>query len=293
MLERSFAAMLGLAIGDSLGSPVELQSRASIKAKYGTLTHMSGITTDDTAQAIALAEAINPEYDEQQALKNYVDWFIKDGYGIGSNSKYVLEQARQGQDSRVAAQQFLQMRPDRKPSNGGLMRCLPLSIKYHQEPERLAQFLVDDTTLTHAHPKCALTSIWVGMAYQLLLQHKTVNVQHLDQFVRKSFPQEWDNIIQEIEPIKFDSVKDEDWVLNSRSYTVVPMAMLRWCLKEEMSFVEGVVWAANYGGDTDTNAAVIGAALGAKFGLDAIPSEWKNQVKDYDLLFAHVQRLLN
>jgi len=32
------------------------------------------------------------------------------------------------------------------------------------------------------------------------------------------------------------------------------------------------------GGDTDTNAAIAGALLGAVYGLDAIPAQWKDKV---------------
>src|SRR5213079_3424078 len=39
-------------------------------------------------------------------------------------------------------------------------------------------------------------------------------------------------------------------------------------------FEQGLVWAVNLGGDADTNGAVTGAMLGARFGASAIPQRW-------------------
>lgn len=43
------------------------------------------------------------------------------------------------------------------------------------------------------------------------------------------------------------------------------------------------------GGDADTNAAVAGAILGAKFGIDQIPDEWKDGLLYASMLHNKVQ----
>ena len=45
------------------------------------------------------------------------------------------------------------------------------------------------------------------------------------------------------------------------------------------------------GGDADTNAAVAGAILGAKFGIDQIPEEWKSGLLYASMLHNKVQNL--
>lgn len=45
------------------------------------------------------------------------------------------------------------------------------------------------------------------------------------------------------------------------------------------------------GGDAGTNAAVAGAILGAKFGIDQIPEEWKNGLLYVSILHNKVQEL--
>ena len=42
-------------------------------------------------------------------------------------------------------------------------------------------------------------------------------------------------------------------------------------------------------GDADTNAAVAGAILGAKFGIDQIPEEWRNGLFYASMLHDKVQ----
>uniref|UniRef100_A0A7E4V892 ADP-ribosylhydrolase ARH3 n=1 Tax=Panagrellus redivivus TaxID=6233 RepID=A0A7E4V892_PANRE len=45
------------------------------------------------------------------------------------------------------------------------------------------------------------------------------------------------------------------------------------------SFSNGVIDAISYGGDTTNNAAITGALLGARFGVDGIPDQWRTTVE--------------
>jgi ADP-ribosyl-[dinitrogen reductase] hydrolase len=42
---------------------------------------------------------------------------------------------------------------------------------------------------------------------------------------------------------------------------------------------EGIISTVRFGGDTDTNAAIAGALLGAVYGREAIPKQWINQIQ--------------
>ncbi len=44
--------------------------------------------------------------------------------------------------------------------------------------------------------------------------------------------------------------------------------------RNQDSFKQGILDAINCGGDTDSNASMVGALLGAKLGIEAIPKEW-------------------
>jgi hypothetical protein len=53
---------------------------------------------------------------------------------------------------------------------------------------------------------------------------------------------------------------------------------------EGRSFEEGLRHVVGLGGDTDTNAAVAGALLGAAHGVDAIPNAWLDALAERDAL---------
>jgi ADP-ribosyl-[dinitrogen reductase] hydrolase len=57
------------------------------------------------------------------------------------------------------------------------------------------------------------------------------------------------------------------------------------------SFEDAVVFAANLGGDADTNAAVAGALAGARFGTDAIPQRWLEPLRDREVISGVATRL--
>jgi ADP-ribosyl-[dinitrogen reductase] hydrolase len=58
------------------------------------------------------------------------------------------------------------------------------------------------------------------------------------------------------------------------------------------SFEDAVVFAANLGGDADTNAAITGALAGARFGAEAIPERWLEPLHDREHISGLATRLL-
>ena len=61
-------------------------------------------------------------------------------------------------------------------------------------------------------------------------------------------------------------------------YTIKAMQVALWCAHRAGDFEESLIAVVNAGGDTDTNGAVAGAVLGARFGSDTIPKRWRDQV---------------
>jgi ADP-ribosylglycohydrolase len=281
---KARGALVGLGVGDALGAPVELQSRAQIYQTYGgPLTEVYGQTTDDTAQAICLAKAIAPDYDSQQAIDGYVDWFVKDGYGIGGNSKYVLGQARAGHDSVQAARDFLLQKPNRPPSNGALMRCVPLGLRYRGDIQTMNQAACLDASLTHAHPLCAAS---VGWFLQTLVAFLDINPVGLHNPGVSA--EAWEETLAAAD---FPQWQVEQWAAERRGMTLVPVAMSAYAIRLDMSVEEAMVWAVNCGGDTDTNAALVGAMIAGRCGIDAVPQRWQESLSSRDELILTADRL--
>ena len=60
---------------------------------------------------------------------------------------------------------------------------------------------------------------------------------------------------------------------------------------EAPTFEDGLRSVVSFGGDTDTNAAVAGALLGALHGRDGLPDEWCSKLAGRDELEAEATAL--
>lgn len=77
----------------------------------------------------------------------------------------------------------------------------------------------------------------------------------------------------------------------SMGYTLRTLGAALWAYWHATSYKEGILKIVLSGGDADTNAAVAGAILGAKFGINQIPDEWRNGLLYASMLHNKVQDL--
>lgn len=64
-----------------------------------------------------------------------------------------------------------------------------------------------------------------------------------------------------------------------------------WCFLHSTSFADGIEKAVRIGGDTDTYAAIAGGLLGAYYGYDAIPLEWRQTILGHDVMVEYADKL--
>ena len=87
-LEQIKAVMLGHAVGDALGVPVEFCDREELVETpvtdmmgYGTYDVPAGAWSDDTSMSLAALDALTKrEWDYEDVMKNFVAWLKKDEY---------------------------------------------------------------------------------------------------------------------------------------------------------------------------------------------------------------------
>ena len=75
----------------------------------------------------------------------------------------------------------------------------------------------------------------------------------------------------------------------SMGYTLRTLGAALWAYWHATSYKEGILKIVLSGGDADTNAAVAGAILGAKFGIGQIPEEWRNGLLYASMLYNKMQ----
>lgn len=273
LLSRAQGCLLGQIAGDSLGSLVEFESAAALAARPGGAPRrladggawntLAGQPTDDSELALALARSIVAQggYDAQRARGAYQSWLLSQPFDVGRTTRAALE-GRLLVDSQA---------------NGALMRASPLGLLAHALPAADAAALARaDAALTHPHAVCADASA----AYLVALTHalragdgaEAAHAAALDW--ARGAPAHPDVTAA------LERARDAPSTCDGEHQGFVLLALQNafHALLHAGSLEDGVVETVARGGDTDTNAAVAGALLGAVYGRTAIPDQWRLMV---------------
>jgi len=269
MLERAQGCLLGQLAGDALGSLVEFQTPADIRRKYpngvrkladgGTWNTIAGQPTDDSEMALLLARMLADQgrYDPAEAMEVYTFWLDSGPFDCGITVAGGLR-GRPNPDSQA---------------NGAMMRISPLGIlgaKY--DLTQVADWARQDAAITHPHPICQQANALFTMAIAHVI-NQGCNTQNLyQQIVSWAEGINADaNLLNAVrgavEAPPADYVHQQGWVLTAFRNAL-------WQLLHAPNLEEAVVDTIMRGGDTDTNAAICGALLGAVHGRKAVPGQW-------------------
>ena len=153
------------------------------------------------------------------------------------------------------------------------MRISPLGIfGANHDLRRVAEWACQDAKLTHPHPVCQQANALFAMAIALAVREETSPEKLYEQIVA------WSEEMG-VEPQLLETIREarktppEDYV-HLQGWVLIALQNALWQLLHAPSLEEGVVDTVMRGGDTDTNAAICGALLGAVYGQDAIPAQW-------------------
>jgi ADP-ribosylglycohydrolase/protein-tyrosine phosphatase len=272
-LSRAEGCLLGQLAGDSLGSLVEFEAPNQIRRKYpdgvreladgGTWGTIAGQPTDDSEMALMLARMLikHRRYAQEEARKAYVFWLDSHPFDCGNTVSAGLH-GRPNRDSQA---------------NGALMRISPLGIFCSRfDPERTAEYARQDAALTHPHPVCLQANTLFTMAIADAISRRKRPKKVYDDLKQRAIGMRVEKplmnaILEAAESVPADYVHQQGWVL-------IAFQNALWQLLHAPTLEEGVVDTVMRGGDTDTNAAIAGALLGAVHGRDAIPNQWVQKI---------------
>lgn len=293
--DRCRGVMLGLAVGNLLGLPVEGDSRQAIAR-----TFPNGITEidpdeqlrpmdDDLAQAVDLGEALLAGGDYvSEFARRLVIWRRENGRGIGNTTSAVIDLLEMGTRPPEAARIIYEQR-NRIAPNGGVMRCAPVALVRQHTPELLVRDSAATCSVTHYAATCQWSCIILNAAVALALRDAAPAPDALaEAAVSDGPPQEvWEWIAQvghDIEDLRLDQ--------GHIGHTLLALQVGMWALTTSHDFEAALVSIAGAGGDTDTNGAVAGAVLGARYGVNAIPRRWLDCVPQRERIEALADALL-
>jgi ADP-ribosylglycohydrolase len=285
-LARAQGCLVGQIAGDSLGSLVEFETSAAIEQRYpggvrflsngGTWGTIAGQPTDDSELALALARslALLGTYDEEAVARAYAAWYASAPFDIGGTTRTALSAAaaagRTGADMASAARKAANRSSQ---ANGALMRISPLGIfGVRLVPTELAACARMDAALSHPHPVCQDSNVVYVAAVAFAIRTggppDRIYDHALEISEKHSFGPTIRERLREAETRPpADYHRQQGWVL-------VAFQNAFFQLLHAPNMEEGVVDTVRRGGDTDTNAAIAGALLGAAWGLQAVPRQW-------------------
>jgi ADP-ribosylglycohydrolase len=307
MLSKIQGCLLGVAIGDAMGMPVEMMTRAEILAatdgrpiagfvnplakKIPSLSHhRAGQTTDDWQLTRAVARSLirRKRFDLVDQALALVDEFEKTTAGWGrATSKSAISLKSyfnyRGDADRSPFDPLPQV-PGQGGGNGVAMKIAPLAVIDFLQGENLST-AIDLSFLTHSDPRASVAAaVMEGAIFAELVgatndRRSVVNdAVYVETELLKDvvFPQPTlsDNlrhvlVFQSVEDALAAGVKNGCLAIDS-----IPFALLVF-FEHRDDFRAGVLAAVNAGGDTDTNASMVGALIGARLGVDGIPEEWR------------------
>lgn len=276
--ERFTGTLVGLAVGDALGGPVE-EIPGSPTSTLRPVTEMigggylkllPGQITDDTEMTLCIARSLaeRKKFDPSDIATRFMEWFYDSSIGTGKTTRKAMERLKAGIPWNEAGRNPT---GNTMTGNGSVMRCAPVSLFDYASSERTAKHSAEQSIITHPHPDCVDSAVFVN----ILLYH-LLHGEEKEKAFQESLPwiRHHPDLMQQYSRIPDltqlrTTGKVQDTVETAiHSFLTTP------------TFEEAVVRAANLGGDADTIAAITGAMAGAYYGEKAIPARWKDKLVD-------------
>ena len=309
LTDRVHGVMLGVVVGNLLGLPIEGRSRRQIQERYPNgvtkirPTEMTKPLDDDPAQAVELAEALLEGGDAvERFAARLVAWSLLNGRGMGRTTRQSINQLKDKVPPPVAAYAVYRAKGENAP-NGGIMRCAPVAIARRRHPELLVRDTADTCAVSHYAPASQWSCVIVNAAIAVLLGGAVPDLQKLLEAAGADGCPDLAAVARDADvPTGFleDVMRgrpapgDARWMRGNRGpngHTVLTMQAGLWAATTPLNFEDALVALVNAGGDTDTNGALAGAVLGARYGASAIPSRWITHVAQRDRLVNLADRL--
>ena len=302
--EKIKAVMLGHAVADALGVPVEFCSREELEEEpvtkmmgFGTYPVPEGCWSDDTSMALAALDSLaEGSVDLDKVMLNFGKWYYKDEYtptnetfDVGNTCSFAIDNYFKAKKSVKECGLF----GERSNGNGSLMRIHPFALMAHFKSmafEGWVDLIARASSLTHAHARSVLAcKIFTVVLFHLLHDPCKDSVRLALKRAQCHFGEESEfGHFARLVNVDFD--KTEKSEIKSTGYVVDTLEAAIWCLLTTDSYMECVLKAVNLGDDTDTVGAVAGALAGALYGLDEIPKEWLAQLKRREYIEGLCQR---
>jgi ADP-ribosyl-[dinitrogen reductase] hydrolase len=294
--DRVVGTVLGLALGDALGAPFEFSRRHEIPNPVPALVRPwmgepPGTTTDDTAMARNLVRSLaeRGSLDAADLMSRHVEWLRSDPRDVGSLTRRVLRRVERGERAEDAAREVWEERgPEVSAGNGSVMYCAPLGAAYANRPISLIGVAPWFSALTHFDERCRTAVMAVTLSVAALIRGEAPEAA-----VRKAIEVVLDRPGGEELEFLIDAAGSERAIDGpDQGFCLYAAAIGLQTVARSGDVEEELLRVVSLGGDTDTNAAVAGALLGATMGASGLSQRWLDRLVDAELIRAEAERLI-
>jgi ADP-ribosylglycohydrolase len=301
--EKVRAVVYGQAIGDAWGVPYEMRTRAQIAEAGGVAygftassrkngeSFAKGQWSDDTDMFLCILDAylldpltLDGHIESKALAQRFVTW-SKTQLGMGKHTRAVLDAPGYLDDPLgVAARIWSERPPDAPSPNGAVMRAAAVGIlrpggdrPYWDERWTVAASYAC-AKVTHAETECCVSATTIAFGIVRLVTSREAPLTGAPM-----------SVVQERFATLDQKPMGETWK---------PVYAAEWAYRHVTSWEQGVRSVIEAGGDTDTNSAVTGAILGAKYGIESatnpqgIPQRLIDGIYDRPALDRRIEQLL-
>jgi len=292
--DRYAGCLLGLAVGDAVGTTVEFRPRGS----FAPLTDMigggpfgliPGQWTDDTSMALCLAESLlaHRGFDARDQMGRYLNWW-KWGYlsstgncfDIGATVLSALERFES------SGEPYSGSLDPHTAGNGSLMRLAPVALFYAPKTDEVVRYSAKSSLTTHGAPEavecCQLLGFVLARCLAGMSKESVLDGSELTLTEPK---------VLELAAARYLNKSRNE--IRGSGYAVASLEAALWSFNSTSTFESAVLEAANLGEDADTTAAIVGQIAGAFYGAQGIPATWLAKLHMREDITALAQRLFD
>lgn len=277
--DRYRGALLGLAVGDALGTTVEFSERGTFEPMTdivggGPFELNAGEWTDDTSMALCLGDSLIAKngMDLCDQLERYLSWW-RTGHNsltgrcfdIGNTVRSALERFWYNHEPYSGS------RDPNSAGNGSIMRLASVPMFYATDTKRAIHQSGESSKSTHGATECV--DACRGMASLLVTLFRGGTME--EALTGSSLYQSVEPVTPKIKAVLLGSYQDKKALdIQGSGYVVESFEAALWAFWNSSSFKEGALLAVNLGDDADTTGAVYGQIAGAYYGKQGIPKHW-------------------
>ena len=183
-------------------------------------------------------------------------------------------------------------------SNGCLMRLIPLAVWCRNLKELdIIDCIYSECELTHANPKCKIINLCYALLVKFIFENETreKSFEKMKNFIFDSnnykaiFELSCQNTDFKPSEIKdditlwFDLISSPD-KFDRKNIGHIKSAFIlsMYIYLQNQNYEDSLKMMLKFGGDTDTNSAILGGLIGSNVGESKIPSDFINKVLNCD-----------